>query len=353
MERMRINLSSDDLVRAYKSGELPWTLHKSCEYTSDPGQWGASLINDAEIMLACLDAAEARSVVEVGAYAGDLTRVLHAWAEPRSARVSAIDPSPQDELVALVDQHPNIDLIKATSHEALRDLPRHDAYVIDGDHNYYTVTEELRLIAAGTGDHPLPLLLFHDVGWPHARRDDYYSPDLVPNDYRHPSKEGGGLFPGIKGTLPGGLPYKYPAAEEGGPRNGVLTAVENFVASDAGLRLAVVPAFFGFGVVWHESAPYAGNLEALLRPLDRHPVIERLESNRVFHLASVHNQLMEVAVAQDRIYRQEEVLRRLLESSAFALAERLSALRMRFGIAPGRSLVSRELIRSVLNEHRS
>ena len=348
MERPRLHLSPDELVRAYRAGELPWTLHDACEFTSDPGQWGASLINDSEVMLACLDTAGAKSVMEVGAYAGDLTRVLYEWARTRSARVSAVDPSPQPELVELAEQHADIDLIQATSHEALRQVPRHDAFVIDGDHNYFTVTEELRLIADGYGGDPLPLLLFHDVGWPHARRDDYFAPDLVPQDYRRPTKEGGGLFPGIKGTLPGGLPYKYPAAEEGGPRNGVLTAVEDFVASDQGLRLAIVPAFFGLGVVWHLQAPYADAMAALLDPLDRHPVIARLEANRLYHLASVHMQLMEVSAAQARIHRQEQVLRRLLNSSAFALAERLSRLRVRVGIAPGSEIVSKDSIRTAL-----
>lgn len=347
-ERPRLHLSPDELVRAYRAGELPWTLHQACEFTSDPGQWGASLINDSEIMLACLDTAGAKSVVEVGAYAGDLTRVLHGWAQANGARVSAVDPSPQPELIELADQNPDIDLIKATSHEALRDLPRHDAFVIDGDHNYFTVTEELRLIAEGYAGEPLPLLLFHDVAWPHARRDDYFAPDLVPEEYRQPTKEGGGLFPGIEGTLPGGLPYKWPAAREGGPRNGVLTAVEDFVEGQQGLRLAVVPAFFGLGVVWHHDAPYAEAMAKLLDPLDNHPVIARLEANRVYHLASVHMQLMEVAASHAKIHRLETVLNRLLNSSAFALAERLSDLRLRVGIAPGSESVSKETIRAAL-----
>ncbi|HLJ04454.1 MAG TPA: class I SAM-dependent methyltransferase [Solirubrobacteraceae bacterium] len=349
MERPRLNLSPDELVRAYRAGELIWTLHEDCQFTSDPGQWGASLINDAEIMLACLDTAGARSVVEIGAYAGDLTQVLHRWARERGARISAVDPSPQDELVALAQENPEIVLIRATSHRALAELPSHDAFVIDGDHNYYTVSEELRLIAERQAGEPLPLLLFHDVAWPHARRDDYFAPEQVPAEYRQPTKEGGGLFPGNQGTVPGGLPYKYPAAQEGGPRNGVLTAVEDFVAAREDLVLAVVPAFFGLGVVWHREAPYAERMQALLGPLDRHPVIARLEANRVYHLASVHIQLMEVAAAHEQIHRQQQVLRRLLDSRAFALAERLSRLRQRVGIAPEAVTVSKQTIEDALN----
>src|SRR5207244_1635871 len=134
---------------------------------------------------------------------------------------------------------------------ALPELPLPDAIVIDGDHNYYTVSEELRLIGERAADTGLPLLLFHDVLWPHGRRDDYFDASAIPADARHPVvPEGDGIFPGEPGSGPGGLPYPRSAAQEGGPRNGVLTAIEDFAAARDGVRLAIVPAFFGFAVAW-------------------------------------------------------------------------------------------------------
>ena len=56
-------------------------------YRNDPRRWGVSLSQSAEIMLPCLDAVGARSVVEVGAFAGDLTRVLVDWAAGAGASV--------------------------------------------------------------------------------------------------------------------------------------------------------------------------------------------------------------------------------------------------------------------------
>jgi Methyltransferase domain len=317
-------------------------------YANDPGHWGASLVNLAEIIVPCLDAVGARSVVEVGAYAGDLTGLLAAWAATSGARVTAIDPSPQPELVALADGRGQVELIRETSREALRHVALPDAAIIDGDHNYYTVSEELRLIAERAGGGVLPLLLFHDVCWPHARRDDYFDPSAIPEEHRHPTQEGGGVFPGEPGLYPGGLPYRWAAVREGGPRNGVLTAVEDFVAAGEGLRLAVVPAFFGLGVVWEESAPWSDRLAEILAVWDRNPLLERLEENRVFHLASTHVQMVAAARAGARAARQEAVLRRLLESSAFGVAERLSRLRHRAGIATVQSVVSKDEIRRAL-----
>jgi methyltransferase family protein len=312
-------------------------------FANDPGHWGASLVNNAELIVPVLDAAGVRSIVEVGAYAGDLTRLLLLWGAGTGARVFAIDPMPQPELVALDEQHEELELVRATSLEGLQRIPAVDAVVLDGDHNYYTVAEELRIVAERAADDGMPLILLHDVCWPHARRDDYYAPDQIPEEARQPVVEGGGVFPGEPGVRPGGLPYRWPAAREGGPRNGVLTAVEDFVERRPELRLAVVPAFFGLGVVWDTDAPWAADLAALLDPWDRNPLLERLEANRALHLASSHWQLREAAGWQQRAERYEQFLSRLLMSRTFALAERLSALRGR-----GRPEFSKDEIRRLL-----
>ena len=344
-------LGTEATVRALER-RIAVAATPACDLASDPGQWGASLINNAEVLIGCLDAVDADSVVEVGAYAGDLTRYLLTWAQPGGRTVYAIDPAPQPELVRLSEAHPELTLLRATSVEALAEMDRVDAYIIDGDHNYYTVSEEIRLLMQANPDvrSAPPLLIFHDVCWPHARRDDYFDPDLIPDEYRQTTEEGGGLFPGISEPRPGGLPYKWPAAREGGRRNGVLTAVEDFVSRTEGLRFAILPAFFGLGIVWHQDAPYAARLDELLGPLDRNPIIARLEANRTFHLASMHCQLMEVAAAHERLGRQQAVLQRLLTSSAFRIAEALSRLRQRVGIAPTQPAVSRAEVLRVLED---
>jgi hypothetical protein len=300
-------------------------------------------------LLPCLDAAGVRSVVEVGAYAGDLTRVLLAWAARSGARVTAIDPAPQQRLVELADAQPELELLRETSLAALPRIPLPDAVVIDGDHNYHTVSEELRIIGQRAPGAALPLLILHDVCWPHARRDNYHAPELIPPERRRPvAGAAGGLFPGDPGIRAGGLLYPRSAAREGGAHNGVLTAVEDFIARREGLRLVVVPVFFGVGVAWHEAAPWSEALAAMLDPFDRNPVLERLEANRVLHLAQSHARLVESWHANERLARQQAVLRRLLESSAFAVAERLSRLRVKAGIATGQPVISKEEIRRAL-----
>lgn len=320
-------------------------------YANDPGHWGASLVNVAEVMIPCMDVVSARSIVEVGAYAGDLTGLLLQWAKGANAQVSAVDPFPQKELVQLSEENAELDLVRETSLEALKHIAMPDVMIIDGDHNYWTVSQELELIAARAEGAELPLLMFHDVCWPHARRDDYYDPELIPQEYRQPYEEGAGLFPGIEGVREGGLPYRSPAAREGGPRNGVLTAVEDFVEAREGLQLAVVPAFYGLGVVWHADAPWAAAVAETLEPYDRNPMLERLESNRVAHLATSMLQMSELGKERARIQRQRLLLQRLLDSSAFSVAERLSRLRLKLGIGSHQSEISKEDVRRILSDY--
>lgn len=339
-----VGLDMEQVVAWLEEHPTSFTLGPHCEITSDPGQWGHSLVNNAEILLPCLGAVQARSVVEVGAYAGDVTRLLLGWADRSGAQLWAIDPSPQPALVKLAQEHPDLELVRETSHEALRHLPLPDVVIVDGDHNYFTVSGELRLIEQQAVGQPVPLLIFHDVRWPHARRDQYFAPDLIPSEERQPSVSGG-LFPGEAGTRADGLPYKSIAAREGGPRNGVLTAVEDFVESHEGLQLAIVPTFFGLGVVWHRDAPWADRLSEVLEPYDRHPVLERLEANRVLHLASTHAQAVHTMVHVEKNARKDEFLRRLLESKAFAIAERISRLRQ-----GGEAAFSKDEVRRLLSD---
>src|SRR6201995_103651 len=314
---------------------------------TDPGRWGHSLGNLGELLFACLDAAQPRSLVEVGAYAGDVSKMLVMWASGAGTETTllSIDPEPQPTLVALAEAHPELQLVRRTSLEALPDLAPADAYIVDGDHNYYTVSEELRLIAEAAPGR-LPLVFCHDVCWPHARRDSYYAPETVPPEHRQPMVEGSYVFPGVSGLHDGGLLYPWPAAKEGGPRNGVLTAVEDFVAGRDDIRFAIVPAFFGLGVLWSRDAPYADALEEILGPLDRNPVLERLEANRVLHLSVGQYQWARAEWHAQRGARKDAGLRKLRQPGAFGVPGAVSRLRQR-----GEPAFTKDEIRATLPEY--
>jgi len=298
----------------------------------DLGRTGYSLTNHRELVVRCLDARRAGSVVEVGSKQGLFTAELIRWAAGR-ASVTAIDPLPEAELAALAEHEPALTLIRSTSLEAIPRLQPFDAYILDGDHNYHTVAAELEAIEARAAEGGFPLVLLHDVCWPHARRDSYYAPERIPAERRQPIAERGWISPWSRNLTDGvGLGFDAVATREGGPRNGVLTAVEDFLDRRPELRFARVPAFFGLGVIWPAAANWADEVGEVVEPLADDPVVERLEANRVAHLlerqrlAAAAGSDAELAAARARIAELEAELGMLRGSRAFSMLERLSSL---------------------------
>jgi hypothetical protein len=319
-------------------------------HTEELDSFDSSLANLSEVVFAALQAAGARSVAEIGAENGLFTEQLLAWAERTGAtQVIAIDPAPQDRLLDLAEARPELELLIGTSHTVLPRLDLPDAVIIDGDHNYFTVSEELRLIGERASGADLPLLLLHDIGWPLGRRDSYHAPERIPAEHRQPLAAEAFLVPGDPGVAETGLYYECTAATEGGPRNGVLTAVEDFIAADPELRLAILPPFFGLGFVWHPDAPWADAVERTLAPWDRNPMLERVEAKRIDHLVSefLNLQRIDALRTQDYVSRYRLVGRLLpiYDSRAFVLAERISRLRQL-----GRPGVSRADLGALLEE---
>jgi hypothetical protein len=315
-------------------------------FPTDPDENAASLSNLAEVMFGCLDAAAVRSLVEVGAFHGKSTRDLLAWAEGSGVRVIAVDPAPEPGLTELAAGRDDLELIAATSHDALRAIGSVDAVILDGDHNYYTLSEELRLIEEGSPGAAMPLVLLHDMGWPHARRDSYYAPERIPAQDRQPLLRNVYLAPWEPRVVEqGGLPFACVAEREGGPRNGTLTAVEDFIGARDDLAIAVVPAFFGLGVLWHRRAPWAAAVEEVVAPWDRNPLLERLEANRIRQMVERYRMTRMLGDSVDRGADCEELLRTMLGSRAFAAGEQLSRIH-----GGGRSVFSREAVRRALGD---
>jgi hypothetical protein len=203
-----------------------------------------------------LEALEPDVVVEVGSAKGVTTTFLVELASRRSFVVHAIDPAPSTEarVRPLVEGHEgHLVFHPQRSLEALPLIERIDAVLLDGDHNWYTVYHELQLLAElSTRDSSsYPLVFVHDVGWPYGRRDLYYEPDAIPPDYRHAYRTAG-IVPGQRelADVGGFNPGLNHAVLAGGPRNGIRTAIEDFLA-DSGIELDVryVIGFHGLAIL--------------------------------------------------------------------------------------------------------
>jgi hypothetical protein len=235
------------------------------------------------------------------------------WADENGAHFVAIEPFPIAEVRDLDARSESFELVEGRSPAALEGLEPAGAYLVDGDHNHWTVLHELRAIYAG-GE---PLTILHDVGWPCARRDQYYSVEALPAEAVLPHTYTKGRVPGeseLADRAFGGAGEFAVALEEGGPRNGVLTAVEDFLAEHGGLAYAHVPAVFGLGVIYPEAAPYAERVRELLAPWHESRLLERLEENRV----RLYARVLEL---QDQLTRADSASNLVLLGYAERIAE--------------------------------
>jgi len=231
-----------------------------------------------------------KSIVEIGSESGKTTRRLVELAQSIGAVVHAVDPAPLFDSEAWVNEAGGaLSMHRTTSLDALPHIERLDAVLIDGDHNWYTVHAELCLIERLSRErgHALPLVLLHDIAWPYGRRDLYYDPDAIPAEHRQPWARRGISPTSSELLAQGGFnAHLCNAIREGGPKNGVLTAVEDYLReTEEAIELVRIPAVFGLGMLLPsalaEARPDVAQRVRVWAPREIESFIDRLETARI------------------------------------------------------------------------
>ena len=249
-----------------------------------------SMSEFSDIILPGLALAEAGNIVEIGAEFGGMTTLLANHCATHDGQLVSIDPEPKPEFIDWVAENPHVRHVMEPSLDAIAGMKDVDAWIIDGDHNWYTVYNELRQIRDVCRRDGKPFLAFlHDIGWPSGRRDQYYAPDRIPQAFRHPFSYEGGCNPGNSALRPDrgfrGMGHFAFALHEGGPRNGVLTAIEDFASDEFGAGaeygFAEVPGVFGLGVLFDIDAGWSAALAEMIAPYHQNKLLQTLEDNRL------------------------------------------------------------------------
>lgn len=217
------------------------------------------------------------TVIEVGVESGG---VSSAYVELGATNVYCVEPKPTEDL-RLTLSSDSMHLVEMYSPAALTELPIADLYVLDGDHNYAVVRQEVMWILQNA---PGAVVVMHDLLWPCGRRDAYYEPSPLEGLDKHASGHEGPTVWHDHVTPAGfvGLGAYTWSEHAGGERNGVLTAVEDAIReSDDAWRLAVVPAVFGMGVLLRERSEQDSQLLCALRPYTTSRLLASLENNRI------------------------------------------------------------------------
>lgn len=198
------------------------------------------------------------TIVEIGCFRGFNTRKIIEFCTRCGGVLHAIDPEPEFDVEEWQGKYGNALVFhKTLSLHALPEIEKFDTVLIDGDHNWYTVYNELKAIEHRCEQNGwlFPLVMLHDTGWPYGRRDMYYNPETIPLAYRK-TYEKKGLYPGLAELLEhGGINKELlNAVYDNGPQNGVLTAIEDFISeSETELELLNIIGINGLGIIYPAS----------------------------------------------------------------------------------------------------
>jgi len=238
-----------------------------------------------EIILALLARVGPHSVLEIGSETGAFSDKLFRFCAESGSELVTVEPSPSPHLIELASESDTFHLYHGMSISYLVDPGcRSDFAIIDGDHNYYTVYSELTLIEQGWRARGLEgIAILHDVGWPCGRRDSYYQPTVIPAESLHPHRYDLGVTLDTSSLISGGFRgngHFARATHEGGPRNGVLTTVEDFLLAHPEYCFYVVEAVFGLGAIALKGTAGEKAIREVFSAYDNQ-LIRRLERNRL------------------------------------------------------------------------
>lgn len=270
------------------------------------------------IIRPCLQHINARSVVEIGSEYGGTTQLLADFARETNGIIHAIDPLPRFDTDAWQQKY-NGALVchTGTSLDVLPNIDAFDAVLIDGDHNWYTVYHELDIIADHAATHgTLPIVFLHDLCWPYGRRDMYYNINRIPEEFRQPHAKSG---ISEKGELSenGYNAHLDHALHEGGNKNGVATAVEDFLKEHPEWESRTIVVFHGLGILFPKTL------------MQTHPQFKKFLEQLT--LSDVMKKLMEIIEKEriantlehfDQMISREKTLRMLHHSTSMLTGER-------------------------------
>ena len=164
----------------------------------------------------------------------------------------AIDP--KLDVKDVVKEYDDIkDSIEYYSNDSLNVLPELkdiDAVFINGDPNWYTVYNELNLIKENNSK--FPIVFVCNNKYPHKRRDSYTNPNKIPKEFKNEcSNDLQIIYEENDETrctmVKDGLCH---AIQEDTPKNGVLTAIEDFLKENSSLEFLDINPLEGISLIY-------------------------------------------------------------------------------------------------------
>lgn len=211
-----------------------------------------NMANYFSLIEGLIDAINPRSICEIGSDQGATTELLTNYCKEHDCTLHSVDPvfEKTEQIDAIIHHH------KCQSLDYLQENTTSDVYFIDGDHNHYTISRELKAIAERKPTDEPCAIFIHDVNWPWGCMDMYYNQDSIPMEFRKQTKSGGlvSLFADADKEMGEGLPMDgISIAVDPDEKSGSVPAIETFLRENGsqGWQYTSIPSLFGMGVLVH------------------------------------------------------------------------------------------------------
>ncbi len=129
---------------------------------------------------------------------------------------------------------------------ALNILPTlndYEAIFINDDPNWYTIFNELNIIKKNNKEFPL-VFICNNI-FPHKKRDSYKNPDVIPDEFKNEFSRQLFLSDDIKIK-----DNFYHAIKENTPKNGVLTAIDDFLEINKSIGIMDIKFIDGITILY-------------------------------------------------------------------------------------------------------
>ena len=198
---------------------------------------------------------------------------------------------------------------------ALQQLGNYDAIFIDDDSNWYTVINELNIIKKTNEE--FPLIFICNNNFPNKRRDSYSNPDIIPVNFRQKYTEELPIYhDDEKIIISDGF---FHACEDNTHRNGVLTAIEDFLNENSHVGMIEISFIREICILYNKSQLNQKRISIINqyiqdKKIDNNPLTETLIENQllisyIYKYKLYNNDLIELETEiskNDRIIKNYE-----------------------------------------------
>lgn len=273
----------------------------------------ASMVNYKPILFPLIESVVKQGVAEIGGYKGNHLKELNVLSKRKGVTLHSVNPAnkilPEDHLsyfseVEFFDQ-------KSSDYFCTKKSQECDIFIIDGDHNFETVSLELENVL--TRDN-VQLVVLHDTSWPCGYIDTFYDKESMVKrkvanaGYMNLQKDSSDL------SLPFNFDIDFDEVAESKndgleSNSGVTTAIEKSLSKCSDWGTIKISSIYGLTILYRDSLRSNTDFISKIEHIEYvKPFLDILELNRIMLLSQMYKQGLTWNADQCEIERLKRII---------------------------------------------